>query len=379
MEHRRSKNWLNELSKKLEYIPAVIGSNYQPLATCWSVQNTSCLLAEREYHRGVYIIKYGVPVFIVAGGWCRRRGARCNDLFECSSFATEYSEVRRDCEWSARLHFSMLATRAGEAMYIVGGDDGLVKSDVWVSRNYGTSFSCQTPQAPWGPRVDFASALLGESILVICGGNSVDFFRDVWISEDGGKRWDCVQSKSPWRKRGGSSLIVWKDEELLLIGGYNEVGAMDDVWSSVDCGKSWSRKAARTPWKPRHSFNLICDSVTMELLILGGTGSEGQKFNDAWASLDGGVTWIPRRTVANYYQPPVIYGTEEGSVICVGNRMRAVSESDLSFVKKDCVILLHVGRRIQKIPREVWIGDVLAFAVDVRQLWKRSNADWNRL
>lgn len=116
----------------------------------------------------------------------------------------------------------------------------------------------------------------------------------------------------------------------------------------------------------------------MELLILGGTGSEGQKFNDAWASLDGGATWIPRRTVENY-QPPAIYGTEEGSLVCVGSRMRAVSESDLSFVKKDCVILLHVGSRIQKIPREVWIGDVLAFAVDVRQLWKRSNADWNRL
>lgn len=378
MEHRRSKNWLHELSKKLEYIPAVIGSNYQPLATCWSIEKTSCLLAEREYHRGVFIIKYGAPVFIIAGGWCRRRRTRCNDLFESSSFVSDYYEVRRDCEWSARSHFSMLATRAGEAMYIVGGDDGLVKSDVWVSRNYGTSFTCQTDDSPWGPRMDFASALCGESTLVICGGISVDYLNDVWISHDGGKRWECVQSKSPWRKRAGASLIVWKDGQLLLIGGYNEVGAMDDVWSSEDCGRSWSRKAERTPWKPRHSFNLTCDPLTMELLILGGTGSEGQKFNEAWASIDGGVSWIPRRTVSDRDQAAIV-GTEEGSLVCMGNRLRAVSESDLSFVRKDCAILLHVGSRIQKIPREVWIGSVLTFAVDVRQLWKRSNADWNRL
>ena len=371
-------NWLNELSKNCEYNPKVVGSNYQPLGLVWSHDLLTLEVTDREFHRGVYFKRGNSPIVLVAGGRCKRRGILRNDLYQFRSSLRECLKVRSSCEWSPREHFSMLTSPNGQTLYIIGGFDGSIKSDVWVSHDYGGSFTCQTEKAPWEGREHFSCTLVGDNTLVVCGGRrAAEELSDVWVSKDGGKCWERISKKSDWKKRSGASLIAWRNE-LLLVGGSNEVGALDDVWSSEDGGKSWKRRGNSTPWKARHSFSMVCDPISSEIVIFGGTGSEGQRYSDVWASLNGGYSWIPRKSVPEELGNAAFIVTDEGSLVAVGSRSIKKSISDLSFVKKDSLTVLTLGSRIG-IPTELWTACVLPFAVDTRQLWNRSNAHWNRL
>ena len=368
MESRNSINWLVELSKKREYSPEIVGSDYQPLGTRWEPECAKFDFSDRELHRGVYFNKGGIGVVLVAGGWSKSRKARCSDIYESSGFEPEYKKVRSSSEWSPRVHFSMFSSRNGKRLYIIGGDDGAVRSDVWLSRDYGKSFICRTELAPWGARLGFASTLVGENQLVLCGGRKPggEVLQDVWVSDDGGRTWKCVSEKCGWKKRSEAGLVVWKNE-LLLVGGRNEVGALDDVWTSKDRGVSWKKKSIRTPWKARHSFTLICDPVSSELIILGGTDSEGHDLSDVWASVDGGVSWMARGQTPGQ---AAVVATDEGSLVAVGRRVKR-SDSDLQFVKKDRLFVMEVGAR-SVLPIELWEESVVPFAIDVGQLSKRN-------
>ena len=381
----RDPNWLQTLSSKRQFCPRVIGSDYQPLALTWDARKLDSPILQRSMHQLVSFTKHGVIYILLAGGWCSRRDSRRSDIFESTERVADFKLVRNSCEWSARTQFAFLASVDGRSIYVLGGDDGSICSDIWLSRDHGRTFHLQCESAPWKGRIDFTSALVGTA-LVVCGGriparsDSGVFLNDVWTSQDEGRTWACISPSSPWKKRAGAAM-VHVDGKLILAGGIGESSGMDDVWMSEDTGATWKRiSSTQTPWKGRMSFNLMSDPVSKELLILGGTSADGQPLTDSWASVDGGRTWMPRKPLPHNTAPSFAVSTDHRRMLLVGSKGRAESISELKFLKRDCLTVLMLGDRLgHSLPRDTWIGNILPFVVDTRLLWDRKSVQWKRL
>ena len=382
----RPPNWLNQLSKKVAYAPRVVGSDYQPLALTWKTQTIESSLCDRRMHQCISSERHGETRVTVAGGWCLRRSVRCNDIHERTSSSLAFKSINRSAEWSPRHSFSFLSTSDGRLLYVIGGDDGGICSDVWLSTDGARSFKRQCDDAPWRGRIDFSAAIV-DDILVVCGGRIPhrggldEFLNDVWVSRDRGQSWVVVCEAAPWKRRACSAMIV-VDNLLLMAGGQGDISAMDDVWVSKDLGVSWKNASSkRIPWNPRKSPNLVLDPVSKEVLLIGGLGADNAALTDSWASIDSGCSWIPRNHIPESVLPhATVTTTNSGSVFVLGAKAESESVSDLRFVKKDCLFLLLVGTRIEHfLPKDLWIGKILPYAVDTRQLWDRESVAWKKI
>lgn len=372
------RNWLDSLTERLRYKPKVVGADFQPLATSWETKALSSISSNRSGHGSIHFTHSGTSHVILAGGQCGSRGVLRNDVV-CLT-----SGMDAGCEsapWSPRENFSFLSSSAGEFVYVLGGDDGELRSDVWLSRDIGKSFRCQCSSAPWGGRVDFAATLVGDDSIVIVGGRIPErpglgrFLNDVWLSSDRGKIWVSVSENADWKPRAYSSLI-YSQGTLLLIGGLTEVSVMDDVWASKDMGKTWELISLKcTPWKARRSCSLVANSLSNEILMFGGTGADGVVLSDSWATIDGGSTWHPRRPIPTVKtSSPTVSFCDSGVFALANGQTVHKSFTDLRFVAKDCRVLLMLGKRLEpKISKDIWIGHILPYAVDTRGLWERKD------
>lgn len=384
----RRSTWLDSLAKEREYWPKVVGDNYQPLGVAWSRKRGDPMLIHRAMHQFVsFHDKHGIQILLL-GGWCSKRKTRLNDVLLNSGFGTMFKRIRSTCEWSPRCSFAAVAGHTGDCVYVIGGDDGQVQSDVWLSRDKCRTFSLKTAKAGWSDRTEFALALIDAQTLVVCGGRSSSsmghVFNDVWLSIDSGCSWREVCSRAPWTRRASASLLA-VNGLLLMAGGIGAVAAFDDVWSSSDLGATWSLVSIKNcPWKARRSFAFVQDHISDEILIFGGANSDGGPLCDSWASIDLGVTWIPRSPLPteSTIAPSCIVDADGRLVLVESSNQQFAYESvsDLRYVRKDCAFLLLVGLRLEKIvPRELWVGRILPFAIDTRQLWKRNRSEWEKL
>lgn len=376
-------NWLNVHIKKVEFSPQIIGDNYQPLGVRWARRNIDSKISNRRSHQIIsFYDRHGVQTMLL-GGWCSRRGARLNDVYVLSDISSPFKSVRVSSEWSPRCNFRALCDVNGSHVYVVGGDDGSLKSDVWLSVDRCRSFQLQTLKAGWSDRLDSACVLVDSETLVVCGGRSSDgaLCRDVWCSVDSGITWKNVNSMAPWKGRAGAGVLCI-NSTLILVGGVGEVGAFDDVWSSSDLGVTWTLVCVKAPWKSRAFFGLIQDPVSSELLIFGGANSDGAPLADTWASLNMGANWIcrPPLPTEDVISPNCIVDTNGKIVLMEATTQRRFYESfsELKYIKQDCRFLLLLGQRL-KVPNEIWVGRILPFAVDTRQLWNRKASEWKKL
>jgi hypothetical protein len=297
---------------------------------------------------------------------------------------------RRRCEWSPRSDLHAHASRDGKTLFIIGGDDGRARSDTWVSLDGGNSFRERSEEAPWGGRTHFASCLIDNSTIVVCGGVSAEaeYLSDLWISKDQGVTWSRLCDRCPWGSRQGVCLVTLEDGSLLLAGGASESKAYDDVWRSTDEGLTWSCLTRRAPWKPRQGLSMVQDPLSLELVMFGGTDYTGQhSLNDSWASVDGGITWVPRSQLPSDTAPHVVPIVSDKGTLSIftmgsidGPTRSYTSKSDLKFIQRDCLFLLMLGSRIEaSLPKEIWVGKVLPMVIDIRSLWERRSSEWKKL
>ena len=358
--HNCEPNWLQRLLTSSSYSPKVIGSDYQPLGTSWKTRVAESSLSDRRLYQYVSSECDGETTVIVAGGWCTRRGIRCNDIFERSLVTDTLKCISRRAEWSPRHSFSFLGKRNGGMLYIIGGDDGSIRSDVWVSSDRARSFRRVCEEAAWKGRIDFSAALVGD-VIVICGGRiprhgGLDsYLNDVWISHDRGASWTQACNHAAWKPRSGCAMVAI-GTDLLMLGGQGEVSAFDDTWISRDLGATWAPSSTkRIPWKPRKSPKVLLDPISNELLLIGGFGADGAVLSDSWASIDRGVSWIPRNHLPEEVLPDAAAtATHNGAVFVLGTKAESQTVSDLRFVKNDCLFILMVGSRLESvIPRDL--------------------------
>ena len=135
-------------------------------------------------------------------------------------------------------------------LYLIGGLDGRNRlNDVWKSTDGQSWTSVLTDtgspkSTQFSRRLLHATVVLGNAIYLI-GGNDGNTLNDVWKSTDG-KSWtseltDTPNPPSTQFSRRNSHAAVALNNELYLIGGNDGTNQLNDVWKSSDAGASWTR------------------------------------------------------------------------------------------------------------------------------------------
>ena len=101
-------------------------------------------------------------------------------------------------------------------------------NDVWSSSD-GIEWRCETPQAPWAPRLWFSACIYRDRIWVLGGWSQEQGnFGDVWHSQDGA-HWQRLETEHCWSPRHEHSGFVFQDQ-LWIAGGHAQP-LSNEVWS----------------------------------------------------------------------------------------------------------------------------------------------------
>lgn len=190
--------------------------------------------------------------------------------------------------WATKFGFSAL--NYGTKMWILGGSLGgaFYTNEVWSSFD-GQNWT-QELNAGWSPRVNFAVTRFNGSLWAFGGNakenNSFVNKNDVWSSVGSSGVWNPVNAVSAWSPRQGHAAVAFNNK-LWILGGLDAGGYKNDVWSSSN-GVSWIQEVASANW-PIRAFHkaLVFDS---KLWIMGGSAGASDFKNDVWYSADG-INW----------------------------------------------------------------------------------------
>ena len=128
--------------------------------------------------------------------------------------------------WSARR--SHAAVVFNEKIWVLGGDGGSNKDDVWSSSD-GTDWAQTTVTGThWSARSDHAAVVFDNKIWVM-GGDDGSTKNDVWWSSDGASWTKLTNGTSHWSAREGHAVVVLGDK-MFLMGGWTGSAALNDVW-----------------------------------------------------------------------------------------------------------------------------------------------------
>ena len=171
-------------------------------------------------------------------------------------------------------------------VFVLGGDDGGLKNDVWWSAD-GEAWN-PNANAGWSRRA-YHQAVEYQGRLYVLGGDNVRGIspkpnNDVWWSADG-KNW-VHEGNAGWSARAYHQAVEYQGL-LYMLGGLGDDGyGKNEVWWSAD-GESWNRNA-NAGWSGRSGHQAVVHNGRM--YVLGGFSNFGGYEDDVWSSADG-VNW----------------------------------------------------------------------------------------
>ncbi len=197
------------------------------------------------------------------GGWVDGRlptHSASNQVW-ASSDGTQWDQVTSSAAWSPRIAAALVEFKGrmillgGTEDYYFGGADSL-RNDVWASSD-GKQWTQLTSSAGWSPRAYHQAVVLNDKIYVFGGGNYVPEYHalnDVWCSEDG-VHWTQVTAEAPWAPRLWFASAVYRDH-MWVLGGWSNNPSKNwgDTWYSKD-GKDWKQLTVSESWKERHEHS----------------------------------------------------------------------------------------------------------------------------
>ena len=230
-------------------------------------------------------------IFVLGGD----DGARKNDVWWSADGKSWREETA--AAWPARSYHQAVSHQG--RLYVLGGYDGVgSRNDVWSSVD-GKSWRQETAAAAWSARYSH-QVVSHRGLLYVLGGVAGSSKNDVWSSADG-KSW-TEETAAAWPKR-FSHQVVSHRGRLYVLGGFGKNNSLintyyNDVWSSVD-GKSWREETATAAWSARYNYQAV--SRDGLLYVLGGYdgsgGYYGGRLNDVWSSADG-KSWTEETAAA---------------------------------------------------------------------------------
>jgi len=197
-------------------------------------------------------------------------------------------QATNSAAWSARYgHASVVYDNK---MWVMGGDAGGPKNDVWYSTD-GITWTQATASAEWSERFGSTSIVYNNKMWVIGGwGYNVEL-NDVWYSTDG-ITWTQATASAPWSAGAVHTSIVY-DNKMWVIGGGMDAYpyTINDVWYSTD-GTTWTQATGSAAWSARCAHaSVVYDN---KMWVMGGLYNSASRIgllNDIWYSTNG-VNWF---------------------------------------------------------------------------------------
>lgn len=231
-------------------------------------------------------ITYGGKMWVLGGHI--GGGSLTNDVW--SSWDGQNWEQNSNAQWSSRQNFPTV--KFNGSIWIFGGranenNSVINKNDVWYSVPAGTgviwsSATLAVKQSngttAWTPRFGHAAVAFNNKLWVL-GGNDGGYKKDVWSSADG-ITWVQETAAAGWSPRGYHKALVF-DGKIWVLGGYDGSSYKNDVWSSSD-GIIWTQADAAADWQAR--FGHAATVFNNRMWVLGGTVGTNLYKNDVWYS-----------------------------------------------------------------------------------------------
>jgi hypothetical protein len=195
--------------------------------------------------------------------------------------------VNSSSGWTARYGHTSVS-KSDNKIILMGGNDGVLRNDTWMSIDNGTTWSLMNASSGWSARSSASSVVTKDGTIIIMGGNDGARKNDVWNSTDNGLTWKLVNGSAGWSVRQSFTSVVTSDNSVIIMGGQS-TAKVADIWMSTDNGSTWSNiTGSDTMWSARFGHTSVID-VNNSILVIG--GNDGANKNDVWQSTNKGITW----------------------------------------------------------------------------------------
>jgi uncharacterized delta-60 repeat protein len=362
----------------------------------WALVNTSSGWSAREGHSSVVLPDGSI---VLSGG------SNKNDTWQSKDRGATWVRLNASSGWTGRLLHTSVTMPDGSIVLMGGLDKDGRKNDVWRSADNGKTWT-QVPDPVWSARYYHSSVSMPDGSIVLMGGDDgVSYTNDTWrfrplgspeqnpshtypapgtytvtlrafnaggydtlqkiryitvtppppaAAFSGGPLsgtaplevtfadestlsptgwawffgdetytapWVLVNASSGWPARSQYSSVVLPDGSIVLTGGYGGPGIKyNDTWRSKDNGATWTLVNASSEWPARYGHN----SVVLpdgSIVLMGGVSDSGY-YSDVWRSLDDGATWMLMNASAfpwTYQIGPTSVALPDGSIVLIGN------------------------------------------------------------
>jgi hypothetical protein len=187
-------------------------------------------------------------------------------------------------------------------MWVIGGNDGADKDDVWYSVDGKTWTEKTKDSSAKFPPVQEFSTIVHDGYMWVIGGFGT-IVRDSVYRSTNGATWREVRADKAaggFGPRYGHTSVVF-DKKMWVIGGLNFSGGLnylDDVWSSTN-GITWEdeTKDSSKKFSGRTDHSSIVHNN--KIWVIGGTGGNSKSSNDVWSSEDG-IAWEQEASNARF-------------------------------------------------------------------------------
>ena len=234
-------------------------------------------------------------------------GSRRNDIWSSSDGGTNWTKIITQGDIWQTLSGGRDGFVYDSKIWSIGeGRDGSFRlNDVWTSTN-GVNWKKITGGIK-DINNNFTAAVIGIEALeynnklwVLGGNDTSDEVNDIFVSSDGGVSWNQVMTSGTiWSGRSGHQAFAYNNK-LWVIGGNDINNLFNDIWVSSDGGVTWTQvTTVGTVWSGRSGHQAI--AYNNKLWVIGGKGSNNNLLNDIWVSSDGGVTWTQVTTVGTVW------------------------------------------------------------------------------
>ena len=255
---------------------------------------------------------------IITGGYSPSLPGALNDVWRSTDKGATWVQRTASASWAARMGHSAVVDPTGTLLYIMAGNTAnsvTYYHDVWVSSDYGATWTNKTTAAGWSVRTGACAAGFSDgSFVLTCGGYyeyfsgsggywELVYYNDTWNSTDQGATWVQQSFGFPGTRRAGAGQAILSDGSLVVLGGlYVSYSAppspvptylyLNDVRRTTTEGSTWTTQS-NNQFPARSSFPAL-GMADGSLIILGGDTASGS-LNDVWRSTDKGITWTQIR------------------------------------------------------------------------------------
>ena len=210
---------------------------------------------------------------------------------------------------AARLHTFTAVYGDGALTYNLVGDEsgyftlGAASGVLSVTANVALgvyTVSVEVIDAGNNRATAVATVRIIKNGIFVLGGDDGSLKNDVWMGGEDGVIWRAITTNNVWPARSAYQVVLLNGR-MYVLGGYNGGSGTDDVWSSGD-GVTWTFEG-RADWSPRTLFQAVSHQGT--IYVMGGAPGNRGYTGEIWSSTDG-ITWqqktnhpVPGR---NYFQ-----------------------------------------------------------------------------